>query len=244
MNRPGQTTQDCMEEFFSLPVSQRIIEGVVHLPDTSPASCVIACHGLFSSKDSEKFTALADYYVKHGIAVVRFDFSGCGGSSGRIADTTVSRRLEELDAVVRFVGSHAGLGSRAGLMGSSLGGFVALLYASSRPVDALSVWATPIVLEEIAETMPEDDLARLDASFFSDARTYRLEARLPKLSTVQILHGSRDAVVPRQHAEKIHALIGVPRQLHVFPDADHSLTDTHDRHQAIAMSCEWFLNYL
>jgi len=87
-----------MEEKIFLNVADRKICVVPHLPEQRPGGFVITCHGLFSSKDSDKFTGIARRFAAAGLAVIRFDFSGYGESSGHIADTTVTRRLQELAA--------------------------------------------------------------------------------------------------------------------------------------------------
>ena len=89
----------------------RAIHGVLHLPKRKNPPYVITCHGLFSTMESDKFTAIADAFTNAGIATIRFDFSGCGKSSGNISDTTISRRIEELSKVVDFSKNHPALGS-------------------------------------------------------------------------------------------------------------------------------------
>jgi alpha/beta superfamily hydrolase len=57
---------------------------VLHRPDTSGAvPCVIACHGLGASKESDKYLLMGAELPGAGMALARFDFRGCGESSGR-----------------------------------------------------------------------------------------------------------------------------------------------------------------
>jgi hypothetical protein len=42
------------------------ISGVLHLPDGKNPLCVIASHGLLSSKDSEKYIALGESFPRRG----------------------------------------------------------------------------------------------------------------------------------------------------------------------------------
>jgi len=114
------------EEHFTLSLQDRTIKGTLHLPGIKRPPFVITCHGLFSSMESDKFTAIAKTFTNAGMAAFRFDFSGCGKSSGKIADTTVSKRIEELKSVVCFAKTHPSLGKKFGIIGSSLGGFVSL----------------------------------------------------------------------------------------------------------------------
>lgn len=61
---------------------------VLHLPAAPAAPCVIACHGLGASKDSDKYRLLGADLPEHGLALARFDFRGAGESSGRPEDAS------------------------------------------------------------------------------------------------------------------------------------------------------------
>jgi alpha-beta hydrolase superfamily lysophospholipase len=234
-----------MIEPFVVSAAAGPISGVLHLPAREKPPCVITCHGLFSSKDSDKFLSIARSFTARGIAVIRFDFSGCGESPGEIADTTVTGRLAELAAVVRFARQHELLGPHLGLLGSSLGGYLSLLCAAQdRSIEALAVWATPFSLPGLRKSIPPHELAVLKEDFFIDAARFDLLPLLPSLHTVLIIHGTQDEIVPHTHAEKIYQLAGNPRELESIPGGDHSLTGIEDREQAIQKSVLWFQRYL
>ncbi|MBM4311998.1 MAG: alpha/beta hydrolase [Deltaproteobacteria bacterium] len=233
-----------MIEAFQLPLPDRILAGALHVPeDRQNAPWVVLCHGLFSSMASEKFTQLAGRLCRSGIAALRFDFSGCGASTGSIADTTVTRRLQELDAFVRFAESDHRLGRNNGLMGSSLGGFVGLLYAQRRPFNALSVWATPYELSSIRDNIPPHDLARLKPDFFTDAAGCHLDAERIDIP-LQIIHGSRDAIVPVSHAEKLQETAPRVGRPVIIDGADHTISDPQHRSIALEACCAWFQQHL
>jgi len=239
-----QNILDTAEELFKLNLPDRIIHGALHLPGIKRPPYVITCHGLFSTMESDKFTAIADAFTKAGIAIIRFDFSGCGKSSGYISDTTISRRIEELEKVVDFSKNHPALGKKFGILGSSLGGYVSLFFASENHIDALSVWATPYDLAETYNNIPENDLKILNQSFFDDASKYNLSSILTKIDTLQIIHGKKDLTVPWQHAEKIYNGANHPKKLIFFPEGDHSISTKYDREKAVNESLNWILNRL
>jgi alpha-beta hydrolase superfamily lysophospholipase len=239
-----QNILDTAEELFKLNLPDRIIHGALHLPGIKRPPYVITCHGLFSTMESDKFTAIADAFTKAGIAIIRFDFSGCGKSSGYISDTTISRRIEELEKVVDFSKNHPALGKKFGILGSSLGGYVSLFFASENHVDALSVWATPYDLAETCNNIPENDLKILNQSFFDDASKYNLSSILTKIDTLQIIHGKKDLTVPWQHAEKIYNGANHPKKLIFFSEGDHSISTKYDREKAVNESLNWILNRL
>jgi pimeloyl-ACP methyl ester carboxylesterase len=231
------------QEKFHLQLEDRIISGVLHLCETR-APAVITCHGLFSNKQSDKFLHIAEAFSGAGCAVVRFDFSGCGESTGDIADTTVTRRLQELKAVVLHIAGHAKLAGQYGILGSSLGGYVGLLHAARHPVAALSVWSAPSELLSLKRSIPPADVQKLKADFFSDACRWNLTAEIADLQCVQVIHGKEDEIVPWQHAELIHRTVRNPRELLLLPGADHSISQPQQRQRAITQSLAWFKRHL
>ena len=233
-----------MIELFQITVAKRILAGALHLPANRQSTpWVVLCHGLFSSMASEKFTALAELLSRSGIAALRFDFSGCGASTGTIADTTVSRRLQELEAIVRFADNHTALGRDCALMGSSLGGFVALLFAEGRSFKALSLWATPYDLAIIKDNIPPEDLQRLKPGFFTDASGYSL-GKACTHTPAQLIHGTHDTLVPVDHAEKLYSRNKALHRLIILPGADHTISNEHHRTKALSECCVWFKQHL
>src|SRR3989442_15567060 len=72
---------------------------VVHAPPgRRRVPCVIACHGLAASKDSDKYLLLGAELPAAGLALARFDFRGCGESSGIEEGTTIATRIEDVEA--------------------------------------------------------------------------------------------------------------------------------------------------
>jgi len=230
-------------ENFSLPAGKRMIHGVLHRSATG-APVIICCHGLFSSKGSDKFLEIADVFTREGFSVVRFDFGGCGESTGDIADTTVTGRLQDLDAVARHVSETNESKSGYGILGSSLGGYVGLLHAAKNPVAALSVWSTPCDMLSIASNIPKADLQKLKQDFFIDARRYDLLEAVAGMQSVQVLHGASDEIVPAEQARLIYQALHDPKDFFLLPQADHSISQPLPRKQAITASLAWFKKQL
>ncbi len=78
--------------------------------------------GLKSEMTSTKASAMAEWAKAHGLTCLRFDYSGHGQSDGRFEDGTLSRWLEE----TRHVFGRLTEGPQV-LVGSSMGGYIALL---------------------------------------------------------------------------------------------------------------------
>ncbi|MCX8044455.1 MAG: lysophospholipase [Desulfobacterota bacterium] len=232
-----------MEKYF-VKLCDRTICAVIHKTALHPRACVVTCHGLFSSKDSNKFITIAEQFSAADIMVIRFDFSGCGESSGDISETTVTRRLEELETVISFFKGRGDINREIFLLGSSLGGYVAALYAASHAVAGLSLWATPFDLLDISQRIPENEIGKLKQDFFYDARRWHFAECLGRLSRVQIIHGTHDTIVPAAHAKEIYGRVNHPKELIFLPSADHSFICDYHRQEAVTRSLAWFLHFL
>jgi len=221
------------------------MSGVFHLPDQENPPCVIASHGLLSSKESEKYIALGQQMSEEGIAMLRFDFRGMGESEGREEDNTISKKIADLSAAIDFIGTYAGLGKRVGLIGSSLGGFLSLIKAAgAKEIGAVVTWATPLHLDELGSRRQGEDYPLPPEAFFEDLPKHRLVPLLPKVSHCLVIHGEEDELVPSDQAMGIFYNLGIPKEIHVIGGADHRLTDPSHRQRAIELSVGWFKKYL
>jgi dipeptidyl aminopeptidase/acylaminoacyl peptidase len=226
-----------------LPIPGGALALVLHLPERTPAPCVVACHGLNSSKDGEKLLRLGEELPRAGLAVARFDFRGCGESSGVEEETTIASRLEDVETVLAFLAAQPELDGRLGLLGSSLGGFVALHAAASRPGTPVVTWNAPASLTELAnDDLPEG--RRLGVPFALEYATGRYALAPPALSHHLIVHGEADEVVGLEHGMALHEQAAEPVELVLIPGGDHRLSDPAHRERAVAAAIEWFLTWL
>ena len=239
-------------EFIRTISEGKKIYGILHLPRTPSPPCVIASHGLFSSKESEKHVEIGEAFSAQGIAVIRYDHQGCGESEGDLSATTASSRIKDLEAVFELAVNHPLLGDRFGLLGSSMGGFISTFKASADfRVKALALWATPAYLGdkrevEDAETLPRGDPRGdpLQEEFYRDLERYDARQAIKNVGNSLLLHGEADELVPLSQAEELYTAARPPKHLEVFPGGDHRFTDPQQRRQAIRMSLEWFQQYL
>ena len=166
--------------------------------------CVIASHGLLSSKDSEKYIGLGERLSREEIAMLRFDVRGIGESEGRLEDDTITRRITDLGAAIDYIPSRPGLGKRIGLVGSSLGGYVSLFKAAvDKEIRALVIWATPLHLNDLKSKEETEEHPLPAEPFFEDLPRHRLESVLGKISNGLVIHGTEDELVPVEQAQEI-----------------------------------------
>ncbi len=221
------------------------LSGILHLPENEHPPCVIASHGLLSSKESEKYIALGDRISTAGMAMLRFDFRGIGESEGTEEDNTISKKMADLGSAVQFIRSHLGLGTRLGLVGSSLGGFLSLIRASKdEGIEATVIWATPLHLDDLETKEQKEDYPLPPKAFFEDLPKHRLLPILPGVSNCLVIHGEEDELVPAEEAHRIFRHLSLPKELHVIGGADHRLTGPDHRQRAIDLTVDWFKKFL
>jgi dipeptidyl aminopeptidase/acylaminoacyl peptidase len=226
-----------------LPIAGGALALALHLPERAPAPFVVACHGLGSSKESEKLQMLGDVLPAAGIALARFDFRGCGESSGVEEETTIASRIEDVETVLAFLAAHPAFDGRFGLLGSSLGGFVVLHVAARRPGVPVVTWNAPASLTELAnDDIPEG--RGLGVPFALEYATGRYALAPAGLPRHLVIHGEADDVVALEHGIALHEQAIEPFELVLIPDADHRLTNPTHRAQAIAVTQNWFTRWL
>jgi alpha-beta hydrolase superfamily lysophospholipase len=246
---------------FTNSLGQRLA-GLLHRPrsahkDLGPT--VILCHGMMSAKEGRKQVVFAGALEGCGFSVLRFDFSFCGESEGKFPEITFTQEVDDLAGAVRWVREHGG--GPVGLLGSSMGGAVAVLYGSGDPgiraVVTLAAVAFPQRLVErmdalkskIQEWKEEGHMFGAEGdvgeAFFQDAMIQDVPAAIRGISApVLILHGGLDEVVSVSDAHALHDNAGGMKRLKIFPEADHRFIRSRDLEEAVAETTAWFRTYL
>src|SRR5258708_29752758 len=98
---------------------------------SSPRAYALFAHCFTCSKDSKAATFISEALTESGIAVLRFDFTGLGGSEGEFANTTFSSNVADLVAAAGHLRKH--YRAPAILIGHSLGGTAVLAAAPDIP---------------------------------------------------------------------------------------------------------------
>jgi pimeloyl-ACP methyl ester carboxylesterase len=220
---------------------------------------VVFLPGFASDMTGSKATALDAFCASRGQAFVRLDYSGHGASGGAFADGTIGRWRDDVLAVI----DHATTGPLL-LVGSSMGGWIALLSALARPgrvVGLVGVAAAPDFTEQLmwqAMAPPERaallchgflDLpseygppTRVTRALIEDGRAHLLlDGPIPLTMPVHLLHGQRDPDVPWELALRLASrLDGDNVQITLVKDGDHRLSRPHD----LALLCRTVAAFL
>jgi len=213
--------------------------------------------GFMSDMRGAKAEALDGFAAGAGRALTRFDYSGHGASGGRFEDGTISRWLEEATAVLdRFTRGQQIL------VGSSMGGWIALLLALADArrgggrIAGLVLLAPAVDMTHdlILPHMPPEGRAELEAtgrwalpSAYSD-RPYTItrgliddgekhllrERPIAIGAPVHIIQGVLDDEVPWSHAvELVSRLAQDDVVLTLIKDAGHRLSRPEDLEKII-----------
>ena len=221
-----------------LEVDKLKIVGVLHRIHKQNAPIVVTCHGMLSTKDSEKYLEIADILTKNGINVLRFDFRGCGESEGNFTNSTVTARLRDLETILQYVHS---MFEDVGLLGSSLGGTISILAASKfKFIKALVTWAAPIFLKEILNPLK----GVIPEGFIKDLENVDITGAAKEVSHILVIHGDRDEIVPVRDAHVLFNLAKEPKELKIIRGGDHRFTDPELRKIALNESLRWFKQHL
>ncbi|PYG61845.1 alpha/beta hydrolase [Rhizobium sp. UGM030330-04] len=230
-----------------------------HATSQPDAPMLVWLGGYRSDMTGTKAVELDRFAAENGLACLRLDYSGHGASGGDFKRGTISRWLEEAIAVVRAKSS-----SRVVLIGSSMGGWIALRMAEelrkgdSAPSVAGLVLIAPApdftaeliepsltdaektsllekgYFEEHSEYSPEPNI--FTRALMEDGRQNRvLQGIITTGCPVHILQGMRDPDVPYQHALKlVEHLPADDVVLTLIRDGDHRLSRPQDIDRMLA----------
>ena len=136
-------------EPFVLGEEGNRIFGVIEKPDGGKAlPVVIMLHGFTGEHitSSFKLPRVSRKLVGKGIATVRFDFLGSGNSDGEFKDMTPSSEAADALRIVEMVKGSDWFNGNLGILGYSLGGFIASMIASKiEGLKSVCLWAPSTV---------------------------------------------------------------------------------------------------
>jgi hypothetical protein len=239
------------------------VAGILASPDAPTDRAVLLCHGFLSGKNSTTNKALTRLLTEHGIATFRFDFFGHGDSEGPFENLTVAIALGQALAALDWLAAKGS--KRIGLIGSSFGGFVAILTASQRS-DLVCLglkcpvadFAEVLRLEfgtagmehwkahhEIPDVTGGPTPVRLRYALYENCRDYdgyqaAAAIRIPTL----IVQGGQDELIPLHQSSRLMEALQGKRQLEILPGADHTFSKGDDFKKMTTLLSDWMVRYL
>ncbi|MGM9811925.1 MAG: alpha/beta hydrolase family protein [Muribaculaceae bacterium] len=110
------------------------------------------------------FAVLADHLTRGGIAVLRYDDRGTGGSSALSPDVTTADFAQDALAAVKYLQSVPEINKKKiGVVGHSEGGQIAIMLAAEHQKDVkfISTLAAPVVKGKDLMITQNEDMARM-----------------------------------------------------------------------------------
>lgn len=222
------------------------------------APTVVFLGGFRSDMTGTKAVALEAWAEKRGQAFLRFDYLGHGQSSGKFEDGTIGRWLDDsLAAIDRLTTG------KLVLVGSSMGGWLALLAARARPerlAGLVLIAAAPDFTERmLLKGLSPEDRATLqrdgrlerpsqyspEPSVFTwklieEGRNHLLlDTPLSLPCPVRLLHGQSDPDVPWEYSLQIAQHLDAPEVVTTLvKGGDHRLSTPADIARLIATVSE------
>ncbi|MBI3937217.1 MAG: OsmC family protein [Betaproteobacteria bacterium] len=230
------------------------------LPSAPPAAFALFAHCFTCSKETLAAARISAALVDHGIAVLRFDFTGLGSSEGDFANTNFSSNVADLLAAVAYLREHHQAPQI--LIGHSLGGAAVLAAAGQVPeAAAVATIGAPFepahVRHLLAPAVPQLETAgeaevslagrtfRIKKQFLDDIATHNSREAIAGLrKALLIFHSPRDTVVGIDNAAQIFIAAKHPKSFVSLDDADHLLTRKEDAQYVAAVLAAWAGRYL
>ncbi len=230
------------------------------LPPNAPVAFALFAHCFTCSKDTLAASRISAALTAHGIGVLRFDFTGLGGSQGDFANTNFSSNIADLIAAARWLRDQR----RAPqiLIGHSLGGAAVLAAAGQIPeaaaVATIGAPFDPVHVRHLLESAigeieaaGEAEVAlagrkfRIKKQFLEDLGSQNTRDRIAGLrKALLIFHSPRDTTVDIENAAQIFMAAKHPKSFVSLDTADHLLTRKEDAAYVAAVLAAWASRYI
>ncbi|MBL8659169.1 MAG: alpha/beta fold hydrolase [Rhodospirillales bacterium] len=236
------------------------LDARLDLPAGTPRAYALFAHCFTCGKDVFAAARIAAGLTAHGIAVLRFDFTGLGASDGEFANTTFSSNIADLIAAADWMRTAHGAPSI--LIGHSLGGAAVLAAAGEIPeaaaVCTVAAPAEPGHVRRHLQVAEEDLLSAgrgevrlggrpftITREFLEDIDGHRLAERIGRLGkALLVFHSPRDDIVGIDNAAKIFVAARHPKSFISLDDADHLLTRREDAIYVADIIAAWAGRYV
>ncbi len=236
------------------------LAGRLDAPQGEPRAYALFAHCFTCTKDNVAAARIARALAEIGFAVLRFDFTGLGGSEGDFANTDFSANLDDLRAAAQFLRRE--YKAPALLIGHSLGGTAVLAMAGDVPeaaaVVTINAPADPVHLRALlapaAAEAESSGTAQIDLGgrtftirkqFLGDLDAHDVDAQIATMGkALLVFHAPRDDTVDIAEAARIFTAARHPKSFVSLDDADHLLRRGADSAYVGAVLAAWAERYL
>ncbi|MEP3274861.1 MAG: alpha/beta fold hydrolase [Stappiaceae bacterium] len=230
------------------------------LPAGPVAAYALFAHCFTCSKDVLAARRVAEELTRHGIAVLRFDFTGLGASKGEFASTNFSSNVKDLHLAVDFLRQN--YEAPKILIGHSLGGAAVLSAAGDiNEIVAVATIGAPADASHVAHNF-QSDIETIEASgeanvclagreftiqkqFLDDLKGQKLKDRIASMkAALMVLHSPVDDTVGIENASEIFMAAKHPKSFVSLDSADHLLSNEKDASYAAGVIAAWARRYV
>lgn len=260
-----------MERAISIQYGSIELKATLHYPsqagketDNQGGQCplVVICHGFIGSRIGVErlFVNAARKFAAAGYMVLRFDYAGCGESTGEYGEHGLDSMIEQTRTALDYALDidYVDL-NRVSLLGHSLGGAVALLTAvADRRVKTLLLWsAVAHPFNDIVRIVGQntyDDAVRngtadymgysFRPAFFESLSAHQPFAQIRKFSgDVFLAHGTSDSVIPADYSSLYQKLFWMRSfgqcDLELIFQADHTYSSGESKRELYDKTLQW-----
>ena len=238
------------------------LSGSLELPTGLVRGAALFAHCFTCTKDSKAAVSVARALAKEGIATLRFDFTGLGGSGGDFGRAGFATDVADLVAAAKELFER--FAQPILLVGHSLGGAAVLAAADEIGLDRIAAVATigapadvPHVLTNI-----EGDLEairklgegpvriagrqfNLSRGFIERVESTDLLAEVARLrKPLMFLHSPTDEIVGVENASELFGAAKHPKSFVSLEGAGHLLLQPQDARFAADVIAAWASRYL
>ncbi|GKU83160.1 alpha/beta hydrolase [Niallia sp. NCCP-28] len=221
---------------------------------------IVICHGLIGSRVGvdRLFVKAAQRLTKENYVVFRFDYSGCGESSGTYGNYSMPELIEQTKAIINYA-SELPYVEELILLGHSLGGATALLTANTdKRIRKLIQWAAVSdPYKELVQIFGEDYVQTLDhvpaidfngyyfsSYYFDQMKNFHpLEEAAAFMGNVLLIHGTEDEDIAYEGLKNYKKSYLKRSYGNVETDtiynANHTFSNGKHYQQLIDKTCEW-----
>ena len=235
------------------------LAGLLEVPENASGFALFA-HCFTCGKDIAAASRISRALASHGIAVLRFDFTGLGGSDGDFANTNFSSNVEDLLCAAAALA--ADYRAPEILIGHSLGGAAVLSAANQlESVNAVVTIGAPATAQHVShlfDSSAEQIRAQGEAQvnlggrrfsikrqFLDDIDSYTDTDRIRELgAALLVLHSPLDTIVSIDEAARIYQSARHPKSFISLDKADHLLSKAADAEYVASTIATWASRYL
>ncbi|MBX8617319.1 lysophospholipase [Pseudomonas cichorii] len=235
------------------------LSGLLEAPD-APSAYALFAHCFTCGKDIKAAARISKALVDNNVAVLRFDFTGLGGSDGDFSNSNFSSNVADLVAAADFLRTTHQAPSI--LIGHSLGGAAVISAAKHIPEakGVVTIGAPAEAAHVIKQFRRDVDAIRdigefkvtlagreftIKKQFLDDIESQQQDQNIANLQrALLIFHSPVDNVVSIEQAQKIYLKAKHPKSFISLDSADHLLTNSKDASYVASCITAWSSRYL